>query len=137
MSTQAEILATPRSQQGVGIPTFSSPSQALFLVGLNSPGLQDLMDQIVVPNDGYRPEFDGSQLDVDLNEPDSGPSQSFMALAYRQGPSWEMPLPAPAHVPTPPTSPAPAEHHDQPPAQRRGRKIPCGRGCGTGGHIHI
>ncbi|MED6142767.1 hypothetical protein PIB30_000327 [Stylosanthes scabra] len=83
-------------------------------------------------SDGYRPEFDDTQFNVDLNKLDSGPSQTFMALgspplAYMQGSSSEMSLPAPAHFPTPPASPAPTEHDDQPLAQGRGHKIPCRR----------
>ncbi|MED6202203.1 hypothetical protein PIB30_102992 [Stylosanthes scabra] len=83
------------------------------------------------------PELNGTQFDVDLNEPVSGPSQSFMALGstpsqHMSGLSWEMPLPAPVHVLTPSASPALAEHHNQPPARARGCRIRRRRGCGTG-----
>ncbi|MED6185844.1 hypothetical protein PIB30_060901 [Stylosanthes scabra] len=78
--TQAEVPATPRSQQGVSTPTLSSPSQ-VFLAGLNSLGFQDLMEQILLPSDGYMPEFDGTQFDVYLNEHVSSPSQFFSIYA--------------------------------------------------------
>ncbi|MED6199971.1 hypothetical protein PIB30_080839 [Stylosanthes scabra] len=54
----------------------------LLEMGLSSLGFQDLMDQILLPGDGYRPKFDDTQFDVDLNEPVSSPSQSFMALVF-------------------------------------------------------
>ncbi|MED6219084.1 hypothetical protein PIB30_032551 [Stylosanthes scabra] len=54
------------------VPALVTHMRLAFLAGLNSPGFQDLMDQILVPSDGYRPEFDGTEFDVDLNEPDSG-----------------------------------------------------------------
>ncbi|MED6183240.1 hypothetical protein PIB30_036129 [Stylosanthes scabra] len=67
--------------------------------------------------------------------------QAFMALggtppsAHMPSPSWEMPFIAPASMPTPPASPAPAEHPDQPLACGRGHRVPRRRGCGTEGHI--
>ncbi|MED6157453.1 hypothetical protein PIB30_023184 [Stylosanthes scabra] len=89
---------------------------------------------------GYRPDtrFDGSQVYLDLNEPMSGPSHLFMALggtppsaAHVPGGSWEIPFMEPAHLPTPPASPAPAEQPDDPAARGRACRAPRRRGCGT------
>ncbi|MED6220681.1 hypothetical protein PIB30_047167 [Stylosanthes scabra] len=83
-------------------------------------------------------QFDGSQVRLDLNEPVSGPSHVFMALggtppsaAHVPGGSWEVPFMEPTRLPTPPTSPAPAEQ----PYVGLLRKDPRRRGCGTGGHM--
>ncbi|MED6205410.1 hypothetical protein PIB30_017223 [Stylosanthes scabra] len=94
-----------------------------WLDRLSSPGLQQMIDEILMPcDDSYRPKFDGTQFDsqvhFDLNEPVSGPSQAFMALggtppsAHLPGESWEVPFMAPAAVPTPAALPAPAEQPD-------------------------
>ncbi|MED6107513.1 hypothetical protein PIB30_014809 [Stylosanthes scabra] len=44
------------------------------------PGFPSMNDDILQPGDGYRPEFDGTQFNVVLNEPLSAPSQGFIAL---------------------------------------------------------
>ncbi|MED6199668.1 hypothetical protein PIB30_078077 [Stylosanthes scabra] len=73
---------------------------------------------------------DGSQVHLDLNEPVSGPSQTFMLisgtppLAHVLGASWEIPFMAPASVPTPPASPALAEQPDEPAAHGQARRVP-------------
>ncbi|MED6153618.1 hypothetical protein PIB30_103870, partial [Stylosanthes scabra] len=77
------------------------------------PGFQQMMDEILMPGDDFM---------VLGGTPPS---------AHVPGPSWEIPFMAPASVPTPPVSPAPAEHPDQPPACGRGRRVPRCRGCGT------
>ncbi|MED6183590.1 hypothetical protein PIB30_039170 [Stylosanthes scabra] len=121
-STQAEVPSTPQTRQIVATPTIGSPSQT-FLDGLSSPRFLQMMDQIL------------------LSEPVSAPSQSFMELgstppsAHMPDPSWEMSFMEPTAIPTPPTSPASAEHRDEPPARGRGRRIPRRRGCDTGRHI--
>ncbi|MED6140867.1 hypothetical protein PIB30_097607 [Stylosanthes scabra] len=61
----------------------------------DDPGFQQMMDQILLPGEGYRPDFDGTQFDgsqahSDLNEPVSTPLQSFMALGGTP-PSAHMP----------------------------------------------
>ncbi|MED6171579.1 hypothetical protein PIB30_041966 [Stylosanthes scabra] len=106
-STQAEVPSTPQSQQGVDTPTFSSPSQA-FLAGHSSLGFQAMMEQILLPGDEYRPEFDGPPQHI---------CRVLRMFLF------------------PPASLAPGEHHDQSPARGRGRRIPRRRGCDTVGHI--
>ncbi|MED6167779.1 hypothetical protein PIB30_006060 [Stylosanthes scabra] len=61
---------------------FGSPSQD-FLMGLNSPRFQHTLQQIMSGDTVYRPYVDGShgQMQVDLNEPASHPSQMFMTYA--------------------------------------------------------
>ncbi|MED6209568.1 hypothetical protein PIB30_055946 [Stylosanthes scabra] len=87
-------------------------------------------------------QFDGSQVHLDLNEHVSGPSHMFMALggtppsaAHVPGGSWEVPFMEPAHLSTPPASPAQAEQTDEPAARGRARRAPSRRGCGTRGHM--
>ncbi|MED6106156.1 hypothetical protein PIB30_002047 [Stylosanthes scabra] len=95
-----------------------------------------MLNDILIPADsGYRPDFDGtlfdgSQVHLDLNKPVSGPSHAFMALGgtppsatHVPGGLWEVPLMAPARVPTPPA------------ARGRARRAPRRRGCDTGGHM--
>ncbi|MED6137584.1 hypothetical protein PIB30_066264 [Stylosanthes scabra] len=57
-STQVEVPTTPQIEQTVATPTIASPSQA-FLDRLSSPWFQQMMDQILLPGEGYRPDFDG------------------------------------------------------------------------------
>ncbi|MED6108501.1 hypothetical protein PIB30_024530 [Stylosanthes scabra] len=107
-------------------------STQAWLDGLSSPGFQQMIDEILMPGDGgYRPEFDGTQLDdsqvhFDLNEPVFGPAQAFMALggtppsaAHVLGRFWVVPFMAPAIVSTPPALPAPAEQPDESTARRQ------------------
>ncbi|MED6162159.1 hypothetical protein PIB30_067727, partial [Stylosanthes scabra] len=105
-----------------------------------------MIDEILMPgDDGYKPDFDGTQVDgsqvhLDLNEPVSGPPQAFIALggtplsAHVPSASWEIPFMASASVLTPPASPAPAEQPDEPTACGWARRVPRRRDCGTGGH---
>ncbi|MED6216031.1 hypothetical protein PIB30_003676 [Stylosanthes scabra] len=104
------------------------------------------MEQILLPNEGDRSyfdgtQFDGSQVHLDLNELVFALSRPFMALsstppsAHMSGLSWEMLFMETAAVPTPHVSPVPAEHRDEPPARGRDHRIPRCRGYGTGGHI--
>ncbi|MED6132972.1 hypothetical protein PIB30_023870 [Stylosanthes scabra] len=106
-----------------------------------------MIDEILMPgDDSYMPEFDGMQFDgsqvhFDLNEPVFGPSQAFMALGgtppsgHVPVGSWEVPFMAPAILPTPPASPAPAEQPNEPAVRGRARRVPRRRGCGTGDHM--
>ncbi|MED6209285.1 hypothetical protein PIB30_053197 [Stylosanthes scabra] len=145
--TSSQAYLSPTSQtQGTSIPsTMSSPSSQAFLNALHSPGLEQLMSDMM--RDGgsaYRPDtqFDGSLVHLDLNEPMSGPSHIFMAAggtppsaSHVPGASWDVPFMEPARLPTPPVSPAPAEQPGEPAASVRARRAPRRRGCGTGGHI--
>ncbi|MED6182643.1 hypothetical protein PIB30_030494 [Stylosanthes scabra] len=83
-STQAEVPATPSDSADCGHIDHCPSSRAL-LDGLSSPGLQQMIEQILLPGEDYMLdfdgiEFDGSQVHSDLNEPVSTPSQSFMEL---------------------------------------------------------
>ncbi|MED6205231.1 hypothetical protein PIB30_016026 [Stylosanthes scabra] len=103
-----------------------------------------ISDIMLEGGSGYRPDtqFDGFPVHLDLNEPVSGPSYLFMALggtppsvAHVPGGSWEVLFMEPARLPTPPTSPAPAEQAYEPAARGRARRAPRRRGCDTGCHI--
>ncbi|MED6204008.1 hypothetical protein PIB30_005013 [Stylosanthes scabra] len=121
----------PPTQQTQG---GASTIQAAWLDGLSSPRFQPMIDEILLSGDsGYRPKFDGTQLDG---------CQAFMALdgtppsaAHVQGGSWEVPFMAPAAVLTPPASPALAKQPDEPAARGRAYRVPRQRDCGTGGHM--
>ncbi|MED6124026.1 hypothetical protein PIB30_055146 [Stylosanthes scabra] len=112
----------------------SSPSQQAFLDGLSSPVFQQMISDIMLEGDsGYGPDtqFDGSPVHLDLNEPVSGPSHLFMALggtpqsaAHVPGGSLEVPFMEITRLPTPPASPAPAEHAYEPAARGRARRAP-------------
>ncbi|MED6111260.1 hypothetical protein PIB30_050924 [Stylosanthes scabra] len=58
----------------------TSKQTEAFLAGLDSPGFQDLMDQILLFGEGYKPEFYSTQFDGTQSEPVFGLSQSFMVL---------------------------------------------------------
>ncbi|MED6222205.1 hypothetical protein PIB30_062131 [Stylosanthes scabra] len=81
-SQPSEVPATPQHHFDSSTPVFGSPSQD-FMVGLNSPGFQRTLQQLMVDDTTYRPGFDGSQVQVhmDLNEPASAPSHLFTAYA--------------------------------------------------------
>ncbi|MED6193638.1 hypothetical protein PIB30_021469 [Stylosanthes scabra] len=86
----------------------SSPSQQAFLDGLHSPEFQQLIDDIMLEGgSGYRPDT------------------CLMGRTVLEH----------ARLPTPPVSPAPAEHPDEPAARGQARGAPRRRGCGTGGHM--
>ncbi|MED6200519.1 hypothetical protein PIB30_085927 [Stylosanthes scabra] len=144
-SSQAYLSPTPQTQ-GTTIPsTMSSPSQQAFLNGLHSPGFEQLISDIMREGgSGYRPDtqFDGSPVHLDLNEPMSGPPHLFMALggthpsaSHVPGASWDIPFMEHVRLPTPPVSPAPAEHPGEPAATGQARRAPRRRGCDTGGHM--
>ncbi|MED6213427.1 hypothetical protein PIB30_093235, partial [Stylosanthes scabra] len=134
MQGRAHRMTSPRPLRPRGL-SLASPPHA-WLHGLSSPGFQQMIDEILMPgNDGYRPDFDGTQGDgshvhLDLNEPVSGPSQAFMALgetppsAHVPGASWEIPFMALASVLTLPASPAPAEQPDEQAARGQARRVP-------------
>ncbi|MED6147421.1 hypothetical protein PIB30_043891 [Stylosanthes scabra] len=115
-SSRADLLSTPQNQ-GIEIPsTSASPSQA-WPHGLSSPGFQQLMQEILLPGDD----------EAFIAHGGTPPS------AHVPGTSWEIPFMAPAHVSTPPVSPAPAKQPNKPATRGRARKVPHRRGCRTGG----
>ncbi|MED6173363.1 hypothetical protein PIB30_058599 [Stylosanthes scabra] len=90
----AEVPSTPSYPADCG-HTDPCLSVAAFLDRLSSPLFQQMLEQILVPCKGYRLDFDGTQFDgfqvhLDLNEPVSASSQSFMALGS---------TPPSAHIP--------------------------------------
>ncbi|MED6134304.1 hypothetical protein PIB30_035866 [Stylosanthes scabra] len=123
----------------------ASTSQLAFLDGLHSSGFQQLIDDLMHEGgSGYRPDtqFNSSLVHLDLNKPMSSLSHLFMALggtppsaSHVPGASWDVPFMEPARLPTPPVSPASAEHPDEPAAPGRARRAPRRRGCDTRGHM--
>ncbi|MED6178967.1 hypothetical protein PIB30_112534, partial [Stylosanthes scabra] len=81
-SQQSEVPATPQHHFDSSIPVFGSPSGD-FMIGLNSPGFQQTLQQLMVDDTSYRPAFDGRQAKarMDLNEPAYAPSHLFTAYA--------------------------------------------------------
>ncbi|MED6138509.1 hypothetical protein PIB30_074849 [Stylosanthes scabra] len=100
------------------------------------------LQQIMTGDTVYRPYVDGShgQMQVDLNEPASHPSQMFMTYAgtppsaYMQEPYVVAPEIVPDPAPDDPTE------HDRDGDEGavpmgRGQRVHRRRGCGTGGHM--
>ncbi|MED6205609.1 hypothetical protein PIB30_019167 [Stylosanthes scabra] len=103
-----------------------------------------MSDMMRKSGSAYRPDmqFDGSPVHLELNEPMSGLLHLFMALggtppsaSHVPGASWDVRFMEPAHLPTPPVSPAPAEQPDEVATPGRARRAPRHRGCGTGGYM--
>ncbi|MED6169703.1 hypothetical protein PIB30_023727 [Stylosanthes scabra] len=115
--------------------------QAL-LAGLKSSRFQDTLQQISLDDMAYKPGFDGSQAQVqlDLNEPASALSQLFMAyvgtppsayMAYPYARGSEL-VSAPApHDPS--TDGGCVDEGDA--LMERGRRVPRRRGYGKGAHV--
>ncbi|MED6198659.1 hypothetical protein PIB30_068577 [Stylosanthes scabra] len=120
---------------------FGSPSQD-FMVGINSPGFQRTLQQLMVDDTTYRPGFDGSQVQVhmDLNEPTSAPSHLFTAYAgtptsaYMQDAHFMDQYLIPPQEPEDPLADDACGDEGVAPMWR-GRRVPRHRGCGTGGHM--
>ncbi|MED6135900.1 hypothetical protein PIB30_050993 [Stylosanthes scabra] len=140
-SQQSEVPATPQHHFDSSIPVFGSPSVD-FMIGLNSPGFQQTLQQLMVDDTSYRPGFDGRQVQVqmDLNEPASAPSHLFTAYAgtpasaYMQDAHFMNPYPIPPQGPEDPPADDAAGDEGVAPVGR-GRRVPRRRGCGTGGHM--
>ncbi|MED6190965.1 hypothetical protein PIB30_111202, partial [Stylosanthes scabra] len=139
-SQQSEVPATPQHHFDSSIPVFSSPS-ADFMIGLNSPGFQQTLQQLMVDDTSYRTAFDGRQAQarMDLSEPASAPSHLFTAYAgtpasaYMHDAHFMDPYPIPPQGPEDPPADDAAGDEGVAPV-RRGRRVPRRRGCGTGGH---
>ncbi|MED6132233.1 hypothetical protein PIB30_017310 [Stylosanthes scabra] len=102
MVVRAALIRHGLVSRASSTPVFGSPSQD-FMVGLNIPGFQRTLQQLMVDDMTYRPEFDGRQVQVhmDLNEPASAPSHLFtayvgtLASAYMQDAHFMDPYPVP------------------------------------------
>ncbi|MED6224751.1 hypothetical protein PIB30_087163 [Stylosanthes scabra] len=142
-SQQSEVPATPQHHFDSSIPVFGSPS-ADFMIGLNSPGFQQTLQQLMVDDTSYRPGFDGRQVQVqmDLNEPASAPSHLFTAYAgtpasaYMHDAHFMDPYPIPPQGPEDPPADDAAGNEGVAPVGR-GRRVPRRRGCGTGGTCSV
>ncbi|MED6173152.1 hypothetical protein PIB30_056600 [Stylosanthes scabra] len=140
-SQQSEVPATPQHHFDSSTPVFGSPSQD-FMVGLNSPGFQRTLQQLMVDDTRYRPRFDGSRVQVhmDLNEPASAPCHLFTVYAgtpasgYMQDAHFMDPYPIPPQAPKDPLANDTCGDEGGAP-MGRGRRVPRCRDCGTRGHM--
>ncbi|MED6165638.1 hypothetical protein PIB30_101554 [Stylosanthes scabra] len=122
---------------------FGSPS-ADFMIGLNSPGFQQTLQQLMVEDTSYRPGFDGSQVQVqmDLNEPASAPSHLFTAYAGTPASAYMHDAHVMDPYPIPPQGPEDLPADDAAGDEGvapvgRGRRVSRRRGCGTGGTCSV